>query len=128
MAGGRPTKYTPELLEKAKDYLENWKSTGRAIPSHIGLFLHLDIARDTGYDWAKQESKKAFSDILDKCMDLQQIELIDNGLKGEFNAAITKLALGKHGFSDKVEQDVTTGGEKISNNFIIQPVTTKKDS
>jgi len=30
------------------------------------------------------------------------------GLGGTMNAQITKLVLGKHGYSDKVEQDLTT--------------------
>ena len=37
--------------------------------------------------------------------------LIAKGLKGEFNASITKLMLTKHGYTDK--QDVTTGGKEL---------------
>jgi len=106
MATGRPTKYTPELLEKANRYLESYST---AIPSHIGLAYYLDISTSTLYDWGKDETKKPFSDILERIMQLQFIELTDKGLTGDFNAAITKLALGKHGYTDKVDNVSSDG-------------------
>jgi len=118
----RPTKYTPELLEKAHSYIANWRTLGDMIPSHEALSLYLEINRATLYDWRDQEGKEEFSDILDQILVLQQQELVNNGLSGDFNAAITKLVLGKHGYSDKVDTDVTTKGEKVSNNFTILPV------
>jgi len=118
----RPTKYTPELLEKAHSYIANWRTLGDMIPSHEALSLYLEINRATLYDWRDQEGKEEFSDILDQILVLQQQELVNNGLSGDFNAAITKLVLGKHGYSDKVDTDVTTRGEKVSNNFTILPV------
>ncbi len=121
----RPTKYTPELLEKAEKYLTDYKESGDVIPSIEGLSEYLDISRTCVYTWKEQKDKKDFSYILGKILAKQARVLINEGLKGEFNAAIAKLALGKHGYSDKVEQDVTSGGKEISNNFIIQPVTNK---
>ena len=73
----------------------------------------------------EEEGKEAFSEILERVLLLQRQELIDNGLTGDFNSAITKLVLGKHGFSDKVDSDVTTKGQKIENNFTILPVETR---
>ena len=37
MPGGRPTKYTPELIEKAWDYYENYEHYGDMIPSVVGM-------------------------------------------------------------------------------------------
>jgi hypothetical protein len=86
MAGGRPTKYTPELLEKAQAYLDGeWEKglDGKdVIPSHVGLCLHLGVRRETLYDWAKQEDKKEFSNILENILQLQQSILISKGLSG----------------------------------------------
>lgn len=99
---GRPTDYTPELLEKARSYVGGgWKAVGHTIPSHIGLGKYLGTSRDTLYDWASQEEKKEFSDILRQCMAEQQFALLNNGLDGTFNSAIAKLVLGKHGYHDK---------------------------
>ena len=102
----RPTKYTPELLAKAKEYLESYST---AIPSHIGLAYYLNIANSTLYAWAKEDGKGQFSDILERIMQLQFIELTDKGLTGDFNSAITKLALGKHGYTDKVDTTSSDG-------------------
>lgn len=102
----RPTKYTPELLAKAKKYLETYTTV---IPSHIGLAFYLGIHNSTMYAWEKEKGKEEFSDILARIMQSQFIELTDKGLTGDFNAAITKLALGKHGYSDKVDQTSSDG-------------------
>jgi hypothetical protein len=41
----------------------------------------------------------------------QERILVSKGLKGEFNSNIAKLALGKHGYTDK--QDVTSDGKAL---------------
>lgn len=105
MAGGRPTDYTPELVQAAWDYVNGgWETVKDAIPSVIGLCKHIGISKTTAYDWAKEEDKQ-FSDILAACNDYQQHRLLNGGLKGELNAQITKLVLGKHGYHDKVDSD-----------------------
>lgn len=102
---GRPTKYTPELLEKARQYIYEYEKYDHAFPSDIGLALVLGISKTSLYDWAQHEDKKEFSDILDVINDTQQIVAWNKGLKNEYNATLVKLLLGKHGFSDKVESD-----------------------
>ncbi len=102
----RPTKYSPELLAQAQDYLENYTTV---IPSHRGLAYHLNIANSTMYAWEKEKGKEEFSEMLDKIMQLQFIELSDKGLTGDFNAAITKLVLTKHNYTDKVDQTSSDG-------------------
>lgn len=106
----RPTKYTPELLERAKEYLVEAQTEER-IPSIEGFSFYLGIHKDTAYDWASQEDKQEFSDVLRKVVMLQGEQLIQNGLQGKWNPTIAKLILTKHGYSDK--QDITSGGEKL---------------
>jgi hypothetical protein len=123
MAGGRPTKYSDQMVEKAKDYLATYQKLGRMIPSNAGLAVFLGVSRDTLYDWAKDEEKAEFSDILNKIQAKQEEVLIDKGLDGDFNAAITKLVLGKHGYHDKV--DSTLGGpdgKPVPVQYVVQPV------
>jgi hypothetical protein len=104
--GGRPTKYTPELIEKAYEYLDVYNTVcGDVIPSVVGLCLYLDIRTSTAYDWAKQDEKKEFSDILAKCIQLQENKLVNGGLSNSMNSNIVKLVLGKHGYSDKQQVD-----------------------
>ena len=112
---GRPTDYSKEILDQTRDYILFYKKQGDMIPSVAGLSSYLGIARSTIYDWASQEDKKEFSDILEKLLSEQEKTLLNNGLNGKFNPSITKLALGKHGYTDKA--DVTSGGEKINLSF-----------
>jgi len=123
--GGRPTKYNEGILEQSKEYLANYKEHDDIIPSIVGLAIVLNLSKSTIYDWASHEDKQEFSDMLDKIQYKQEQILIRGGLGGEFNAAITKLVLTKHGYHDRVDSDVTSGGKEIRNNFIIQPVTTR---
>ena len=104
---GRPTKYTPELLEKARDYLVNHVDYGDMVPSHVGLALEIGITRTTLYDWSHDENKQVFSDILDECNQKQERMLLSGALGNTMNANIAKLMLGKHGYSEKNQTELT---------------------
>lgn len=114
MAGGRPTKYNEEALNTAEDYIVNFSDYGDAIPSVVGLAVALETHRDTIYAWAKEEGKEAFSDIVKRLSTNQERRLLNGGLDNSFNPTIAKLLLGKHGYSDKQETDITSGGEKLT--------------
>lgn len=113
---GRPTDYGAEKLEKARHYLAHYEEYDDAIPSIAGLSLVLGIARSTVYDWASQPEKAEFSDILQEILSTQEKVLVNKGLKGEFNSNIVKLALGKHGYSDKQELTGPDGGALRTDN------------
>lgn len=116
MPAGRPTGYNEVTLNKAKKYLDDAVSSALSesggLPSIAELALHLDVSRDTLYEWSKVHEE--FSYILSKLLTAQEMKLLDNGLSGKWNSTITKLMLTKHGYSDKVETDVTSKGESIS--------------
>lgn len=108
MTAGRPTLYTPKLVKAAWDYVNGgWITAGDKVPTVAGLACEIGVHRDTCHEWAKDDSKK-FSDILQEIAQKQERELVNNGLTGDFVAPITKMMLTKHGYSDKVEQDVTS--------------------
>lgn len=107
MAAGRPSDYSDEVCRKARLYLSSYEEQGDAIPSVAGLSVFLKIARSTIYEWAKDDGKSEFSDILQEILAKQETVLISKGLTGAFNATITKVILGKHGYSDKVEAQHT---------------------
>lgn len=110
--GGRPSRYNDETMGKVMDYLSNFQDQDQVIPTIAGLAVHLGVHRDTLYAWAGDDDKQEFSDILERLRALQEIVLVNNGLTGEFNSAITKMMLTKHGYSDKM--DVVSDGESIS--------------
>lgn len=105
MPAGRPTKYNELTMEVAENYLQHHTDFGDLVPSNEGLSAVLCINSDTLYDWAKDPEKPAFSEMLRRIKDTQRRLLIAKGLSGEFNSAITKLILTKHGYSDKTEVD-----------------------
>jgi hypothetical protein len=100
MAGGRPTEYTQEVAEKAREYLACYEELGHAVPSVAGLSLYIERSRSTLYLWAKDPEKSEFSYILEQINATQEQKALSSGLKGDFNATICKLLLGKHGYND----------------------------
>jgi hypothetical protein len=109
----RPTKYSPAIQKKADEYLTNLPD-GQIVHSVEGLALHLGIHRDTCYAW--RDTIEEFSDTLESVMKMQAVSLINNGLAGEFNSAITKLMMANHGYRDTSQTD------HISSNGSMTPI------
>jgi hypothetical protein len=108
MAGGRPTDYTPEIIAAAWIYANGgWKDVGDLVPSVAGLACEIGIRRETCHAWAKEPNNE-FSNILKVIAEKQERALLNNGLSGAFNPPITKMMLSKHGYSDKIETDLTS--------------------
>jgi hypothetical protein len=117
MSVGRPSEYTPEIIAEARAFFNDAVQDTSSYPSIAGLALHLNLSRETIYAWSAQPEKAEFSDIVADIMTLQELRLSENGLKGIYNATITKLMLSKHGFKDAT--DITSQGEKIGGfNFL----------
>ena len=108
MTAGRPSLYTPELVKRARGYLTSYRDMGDAVPTIAGLACVLGTTRKTCHEWANDPQKAEFRDILDELAQRQERELVNGGLKGDFNAPITKMMMTKHGYSDRVENDHTS--------------------
>ena len=103
---GRPTKWSPEVEARALWYVrEGWKTEGDAIPSVCGLAVVLGLNKCTLEDWRTHDNKN-FSGILAELLMTQERVLLNQGLLGNYNSNLTKLVLGKHGYHDRVEQEV----------------------
>lgn len=124
---GRPTKLTDEVITEALKYIDECKDTvehfegdsGKhwevwriKFPTGAGLARKLKVNRSTLYEWAKNSSE--FSDILEDMNAEQEDRLLNQGLSGNYNPTLAKLVLGKHGYSEKTETDITTKGESIN--------------
>ena len=97
----RPTSYTEEIALEAWAYLDGgWEDAEHAVPSVVGLCAVINRAKSTIYDWA-QDPEKEFSDILSAIKEKQELVTFNRALRGDYNAAIAKLLLGKHGYHDK---------------------------
>lgn len=115
MPAGRPSKYTPELLEKCREYIEGgWEENREVIPSIAGLAVKLKVSRETLHTWANDEDKHEFSDIYKELMATQELTLLNGGLSGAFSGPITKLVMHKHGYTDKQEVDAKSSDGSMS--------------
>lgn len=118
MTTGRPSKLTDAVIEQAGRYAsKEYLALGEVIPTVEGLAVYLNVSRKTLYNW-KVESEE-FLHILEDLMARQAKELFSNGLTGDFNPTITKLILTKHGYSDRVEQDVTSSDGALAPTSIV---------
>lgn len=83
------------------------------LPSVAGLAIYLGVARSRVYVWAELETElgKEFKDILEDILAEQENRLINGGLSGRYSPVLSKLALGKHGYTDKA--DITSGDKPI---------------
>lgn len=111
----RPTDLTPELLERAAHYVNGgYVGEGDLIPSIVGMASYVGVSRSTINLWASSDRSEQFSDIFEQCSEKQEQSLLNGGLGGDFNPAITKMILTKHGYSDKVEQSHTSPDGSMS--------------
>ena len=108
----RDTSYTTDVIDQAKDYVENFKDYGHAMPSVVGFCKVIGRSRSTLYNWADPtmypDIAEEFGDSLEMIKEVQELVLFNHGLKGDYNSTIVKLALAKHGYHDK--QDNTLSG------------------
>ena len=106
---GRPTKYSDEIVQRAQQYVDGgYELDGSVIPSIEGLASELNIAVSTCHAWRHEQGKEEFSDILDAILAQQARLAINKGLTGEWNSAIVKLLLGKHGYPDKRDNTLSS--------------------
>ncbi len=111
-AVGRPSELTDEVIKRALVYLCNgFLEENQVVPTVAGLACYLGKSRSRMYEWARVSIE--FQDILEGIATTQENLLVNGGLRGDFNAPVTKMMLTKHGYSDKIEQDVTSNGQTV---------------
>lgn len=129
---GRPTKYKPEFIQKADEYIKkcqdeetDWlksytegKVSGETyehrvkvnLPTHEGFATSLQVDITSLYEWARKN--KQFSLALSRISTAQKERLLSKGLSGDYNSTIAKLILSaNHGMKEKT--DVTSNDKEI---------------
>jgi hypothetical protein len=108
MPAGRPSKYSDEVCRKARLYVQGgYLDCGDVIPQIAGLACEIGISRETVYAWASDPEKQEFSDIVAQCLNAQERRLINGSLSGVLNPTISKLIMTKHGYSERVSQEIS---------------------
>ncbi|MFH1718517.1 MAG: terminase small subunit [Planctomycetota bacterium] len=109
--GGRPSLYTPDMPDRLRAYIKNFKEYEDEIPSIPGFACVVGTCERTVYNWGDKHEK--FLQALGELHSAQHKVLLSKGLNGEFNSTIAKLVLSSnHKYSERT--DMTTGGEKIT--------------
>ena len=97
--------YSKEVVVKDQIQVINAQRPN-SIPSIAGLANHLDITRETCYQWAK--SYDAFSDILDRLQRKQEEFLLFHGLTKGYDSSFAKfITQNVTRFRDKLETSNT---------------------
>ena len=113
--GGRPTKYSPELLNTVEGYLSEAVPTNMKIPTIEGVSLKLGVNTDTINEWAKLYPE--FSATIRKLKSLQKEYLTEIGIFGgkEINPTIVALLLKVNHDMVEVNRTELTGkdGEQL---------------
>jgi hypothetical protein len=119
MTTGRPSTYRASMVDSARRYIDAHEDFDDPVPTVAGLACVLGVTRKTVYEWAKDQNKPEFCDILEELAQKQERALVKGGLLGAFNAPISKMMLTKHGYSDKVENDHTSSDGSMTPTQII---------
>ena len=85
-----------------------------------GLCIFLDITEQTWFAWRKDED---FSEVVTRVESIIRAQKFEGASADLLNPNIIARDLG---LSDKVEQDLTTGGQPI-NSWTVLPVSNNKD-
>ena len=123
---GRPKhshKCTNEIIEKSKAYVDGgFMEVDQEVPTIEGLCMYIGKARSTVYDWAARDDCQQFSDILELCNQKQAVMLITGALRNDLNANISKLMLGKQGYKESKETEISGKDGAALGPIILQPV------
>lgn len=100
-AGGRPTKYTPDIFPLIEEYLSTTGREQTELPTVEGLADKLNVNVDTLYEW--RERYPQFSEAIKKILNRQKQQLMNDGMYGgkEVNSAMAIFLLkANHGLKD----------------------------
>jgi|SRR6188508_1217773 len=123
--GGRPLKYTKEIIEKYADEFEKWLEDDEN-------FWFKDFAIKNKFNpelfhvWAKENER--FSKVLKTARLKQESKLFKSALVNSFNAGIVKFALNvHHGWVEKKETVHTNNPDNPVPEWIMKSEGTSKD-
>jgi hypothetical protein len=105
--GGRPTKYRPWMIKKAKEYIESCSREQTELPTIDGLALVLGVDDQRISDYSKKYPK--FCATIKNLKHKQKNQLINDGMYGgkQVNAAMAIFLLkANHGLKDGSQVNV----------------------
>lgn len=112
--GGRPRKLTVEQTLKVYNAFEKYINT-EDDPTIVGFCafdktaIKYKLTKDNIHDWVE------FSELRKRAIQKQEATLLKLAGNGKYNptVAIFRLKQPQHGYKDRVDSDITSGGEKL---------------
>lgn len=102
---GRPSSYTDDVPQKVAEFVK-LELEAKNLPTRAGLANYIGITKETLIRWGEQN--KQLSDALSAFDQLQENEVWQRALRGEYNSNIAKLLLYNHGYSERSETKTET--------------------
>lgn len=111
MPAGRPTKYTSEINDKLRDYIQECIDKSD-IPFKEQFCVMNDISMDNYDDWCKAQSEFLLTNK--KLENLQKFCLLKGSITNLYNPASAIFQLkANHGLIETSHTDITSGGQVI---------------
>ena len=115
---GRPTDYSPDLIRRVGEYLDNLRNPERFkkhLPTKYGFAQYIGVNEDTLNEWTKKYPD--FSAAIKEIEKTQQVQLMNDGLYNKDANATMAIFLLKanHGMIETERRltDITSGGKPI---------------
>lgn len=137
--GGPPTEYEPKYCKEMMEYFtvkpyeikkvdvfnKKGECTGQTeildandLPLFSGFAVKIGVHRETLLNWSKEYPE--FGYVYKICKDIQDTNLLTNGLKGLYNSSYAGL-VSKNWLNMKDKKDVTTNNQPIKANTYVVP-------
>lgn len=137
--GGAPVTYEPRYCKEMLDYFsvkpyeykqtdvfnKKGEKTGTTeyldandLPLFSGFAVKIGVHRSTLINWAKEYPE--FEEIYKICKDMQDTNLLTNGLRGLYNPSYAGL-VSKNWLNMKDKKDVTTNNQPLKANTYVVP-------
>lgn len=123
MPGGRPQMYTPKQIEEIAQDLSEYIDTHED-PTIVG-FTSSYTKYSVNKDYISDHNE--FSELRKRAIEKQEAFLLSGATKNTLNPSVSifRLKQPQHGFKDKTETDITTGGDKLEGLVIVRDADNK---
>ena len=124
---GRPSSFEERFIQDALDYANGgYQSYSDAIPTVERFAKIIGVTKGTVYKWCQQNDD--FMNAVDEIRQASKLELITNGLTGNYNSNFCRFLLSaNHGMSEKTHTEHSSDGSFAPQHIVIQGVSAGVD-
>jgi len=119
---GRPTSFEERFIQEAHDYANGgYQSYSDAIPTVERFAKIIGVTKGTVYKWCKHNDD--FMNAIDEIRQASKLELITNGLTGNYNSNFCRFLLSaNHNMTEKTHTEHSSDGSFAPQQIILHAV------